>query len=69
MKTIKIRAVEFDSAHEALEHAAVEHVNVILLEGKPCVIREDDCVRLAEAGVSFAYSCEHKGQIMTVPVN
>ena len=69
MKTLKIRAVEFDSAYEALEHAAIEHGKAVLLEGKPCVVSEDDCVRLAAAGVSFAYRCDHHGQIMTVSVN
>jgi hypothetical protein len=69
MKTVKIRALAFPSAHEAREHAAVEHTKAVLLEGKPFVVWEDDCVRLAAAGVSFAYLCEHMGQIMSVPVN
>ena len=68
-KTIKIRALAFPSAHEALEHAAIERGKAVLLDGKPCVVREDDCVHLAAAGVSFAYRCDHHSQIMTVSVN
>jgi hypothetical protein len=69
MSTLKIRALEFATTHDAIQHTEAEYGTAVLLEGRPCVVSEDDCVRLAAAGVCFAYLCDHQGQIMTVPVN
>lgn len=66
---IKIEAVEFPGAHEAIQHSEAAGGTAIRLNGKNLVVREADADRLAAAGVYFAYLCDHHGQIITVPVN
>jgi hypothetical protein len=68
-RTIEVRVTEFDCAREAIEFARAERGKAILLEDKPVVVGEDDCTRLAKAGVSFAYINLVHGKVMTVPVN
>ena len=67
-------AIEFDSALEAAQYAEAGGNRAILLGGKPFVVarREADC--LAEAGIEFAYLCDHEMpdgtfRLMTVTVN
>jgi hypothetical protein len=68
--TIEFEAVEFPSAHEAIQHGfASRHGEAILLGGKNLVVSQEDADRLAAAGVSFAYLCDDAGRIVTVPVN
>ena len=66
---IAMKAVEFATADEAIQHAAAEGGAAIDLDGKRLVVTNEDADRLEEAGVEFAYLCVHKGRIMTVPVN
>ncbi len=68
--TIEFEAVEFPSAHEAIQYSfAAGQGEAILLRGKNLVVSHRDAGRLAAAGVSFAYLCDDGGRIMTAPVN
>lgn len=74
MTTISFRAIEFETAHEAIQWAEVEGDRAILLDGRRFVVEQEEANRLAEAGVAFAYlfdrelrSGEHR--IVTVPIN
>ena len=68
--TITFEAVEFPSAHEAIQHSfASRQGEAILLGGKNLVVSQQDADRLEAAGVSFAYLCDDAGRIVTVPVN
>ena len=68
--SIKIRAIEFASASEAIQHTDASGVRVaIRVDGKYLVVEEAQAHRLVAAGVSFAYLHDHKGRIVTVPVN
>ena len=67
---ITFRAIEFPSAHEAIQHTAVDgRGEAIRLGGTNLVVSEADADRLAAAGVAFAYLCDCDGQMLTVPVN
>jgi hypothetical protein len=69
-RVIELRAVEFPSAHEAIQHAYADgRGNAIHLGGKNLVVSEADAERLAAAGVYFAYLFDYRGRILTVPVN
>ena len=68
--TIEFEAVEFPSAHEAIQHSfASRQGEAIRIAGKNLVVSWQDADRLAAAGVSFAYLCDDAGRIVTVPVN
>ena len=68
--TITFEAVEFPSAHEAIQHSfASRQGEAILLGGKNLVVSQQDADRLAAAGVCFAYLCDDAGRIVTVPVH
>lgn len=64
-----IRTTEFKTAREAIAHAAAKDMAAVLLNGKPAVVSRKDAERMETAGVSFAYLCDHKGTVVTVPVN
>jgi hypothetical protein len=69
-----IEAIEFQSAPEAIQYANASDREAILLDRKPLVVAQREADRLAEAGVEFAYLCDHEmpdgaSCIMTVPVN
>ena len=66
---MKIKAIEFKTAHEAMSHAAAEGGEAILINGNRMVVSEDTAGRLEEAKVEFAYLCDHKGRIVTILVN
>ena len=67
---IEIRALEFASAHEAIQHTeAAGWGQAILLGGKNLVVSRADADRLAALGAYFAYLCAHRGRIVTVPVH
>ena len=68
---IEIRALEFASAHEAIQHteAAGWGEAILLGEVKNLVVSRADADRLAALGAVFAYRCEHRGRSVTVPVN
>ena len=73
--TINVQAIECESNSEAIQHASASgRGEAILLGGKPMVVPQADCDRLAAAGVEFAYLCDHEladgsHRIVTVPVN
>ena len=73
--TIEFRAIEFDSAHEAVQWTeADERGEAVRLGGKNYVMDQAEADRLAAAGVEFAYLCDHQmpdgdHRIITVPVN
>ena len=72
---ISYHAIECESATDAIQEAnAGGFGEAIQLGGKPMVVPQADCDRLAAAGVGFAYLCDHEMpdgsfRIMTVPVN
>ena len=69
-KNIEFQTIEFDSADEAIQYAqAAGKGEAILLEGKNLVVDIAVAERLAGGGVEFAYLCQHKKHIVTVPVN
>jgi hypothetical protein len=69
-RTIRLRAVEFPSAHEAIQYSEADgRGTAIHLGGKNLVVAEADAERLAAAGVYFAYLFDHRGRVVTVPVN
>lgn len=73
--TIEFKAIEFDNASEAIQHAeASGRGEAIRLDGRNLVIDQGDADRLAAAGVEFAYLCDHElpdgsHRIVTIPVN
>ncbi len=73
--TIEFKAIEFKTAGEAIQWTeASGHGQAVRLDGKNYVMEEAEADRLAEAGVEFAYLCDHEmpdGEhlIITVPVN
>ena len=66
---MKIRRTEFGTMREAVAHAAANDMAAVMLEGKPATITKDDARRLESNRVYFAYLCQHKGEVFTVPVN
>jgi len=75
MKTITFQAIEFDSAGEAIQYTDADgRGRAIRLNGRNYVVEEAEAVRLAAAGVEFAYLCDHEmpdgtHRIVTIPVN
>ena len=75
MSTINIQAIECESKSDALQWAdASGQGEAVLIDGKPMVVPQADCDRLAAAGVGYAYLCDHEMpdgslRIVTVPVN
>ncbi len=73
--SIEIKAIEFPTAHEAIQWTyASGKGEAILLRGKNYVAEQSEIDRLAAAGVEFAYLCDHEmpdgtHRIITVPVN
>lgn len=73
--TIEFRAIEFKTAHEAIQWTEAGECGVaVRLDGKNYVMERAEADRLAAVGVEFAYLCDHEmpdGEhcIITVPVN
>jgi len=65
----EVKFFEFPTALEAVRHAAQNGGKAILMDGRNLVASEPDTQFLAGLGIEFAYLCEHKGRIVTVPVN
>jgi hypothetical protein len=68
-----IRGVPFATARAAIRKATGGK-RAITVDGKNLVVTEAEAERLAAAGISFAYLCDHRmpdgtRRIMTVPVN
>ena len=68
-RTLKFLAIPCTSAREAVRRAAATGGEAIILDGRKLVVSPEDAEKLEIAGVEFAYLCEHRGQILTVPVN
>ena len=69
-ETIQFRGTEFPTADEAIQYTEASGRGVaITIGGKNLVVEQAEADRIAAAGVSFAYLCEHHGRIVTVPVN
>lgn len=66
---MNIRVTNFKTAREAVAHAAAKDMAAVLLNGKPAAVSRKDAERMEAAGVSLAYLCDHKGKVVTVPVN
>ena len=67
---IEFQAIEFDSAGEAIQYTqAAGKGEAILVNGKNLVVEQAVADRLTANGVEFAYLCEHKKHIVTIPVN
>jgi hypothetical protein len=64
-----VHGVAFATARLALRHATTTGGAAIRLGDRTLVVRREDAERLAAAGVYFAYLGEHRGRIVTVPVN
>lgn len=75
MKTITFKAIEFDTASEAIQWTyASGHGEAVLLDGQHYAMERDEAECLAAAGIEFAYLCDHEmpdgsHRIVTVPVN
>ena len=70
VKDIEFRAIEFDVAGEAVQYAqASANGEAVLVDGKNLVVEQAVLDQLSAGGVDFAYLCEHKKQIVTIPVN
>jgi hypothetical protein len=64
------KKVEFESAHRAIEQAkAFEGGVAVLMDGKKYVMHQDYADQLIASGKELAYLCDHKGRIVTIPVN
>ncbi len=68
-RTLKFLALPCTTSREAVSRAAATGGEAILLDGRKLVVSPEDAEKLEIAGISFAYLCDHYGQIMTVPVN
>ncbi len=74
MPTITFKAIEFDTAGDALQHTEAAGGEAILLDGRNFVMSQDEADRIAAAGIEFAYLVHHEMpdgeyRIMTIPMN
>jgi len=66
---MNIHVTEFKTARGAIAHAAAKDMAAVHLNGRPAVVSRKGAERMEAAGVSFAYLCDHKGKLVTIPVN
>ena len=67
---MKIRASEFETRGEAVQWANADgRVVALTVDGMNLVTSQSEADKMQARGVEFAYLGEHKGQIVTVPVN
>jgi hypothetical protein len=74
MQAISFKAIEFESAGEALQYTEAAGGKAVLLDGRNFVMTQDEADRIAAAGGEFAYLVQHEmpdgeWRIMTIPVN
>ena len=74
--TIEFQAIEFETAHEAIQYYNASGYGdaVITLNGKCYVTHKAEADRLDADGIAFAYLHDHEmpdgtHRIVTVPVN
>lgn len=65
---VTVMATLYASNGDAIQHANILGGKAVLTD-RPMVVSEEDADRMAAAGVEFAYLCDVRGQIVTVPVN
>ncbi len=64
-----VRRFEFKTMRDAVAHAAAADFAALMLDGKPTTISREHARHLEEHGIYFAYICQHKGELFTIPVN
>ncbi len=74
MFDFSFKAIEFETAGDAIQHTEAAGGEAILFNARPFVVTADEAKRIAAAGVEFAYLVEHETpngdlQIVTIPVN
>jgi hypothetical protein len=74
MRTITFKAIEFENAHEAIQHTEAAGGDAIFLDGRNFVMTQGEVTRLGAAGVEIAHLVNHEmpdgeQRIMTIPVN
>ena len=73
--TIEFQAIEFRTAHEAIQWTEAGECGVaIMLDGKKYVMDRAEAERLAATAIEFAYLCDHEmpdgsHRLVAVPVN
>lgn len=67
---LHLDAIEFQTYRAAVDYAVTtnERYKAIFLNG-PKAMKSDDVDRLVDAGVAFSFLCDHKGRVVTIPVN
>ncbi len=73
-KEITFKAYEFDTAHEAIQHASAEGGEAVLVYGRKMVVDSATLDMLYAARVEFAHLCDHEmpdgtHRIITVPID
>ena len=69
MDEIRVEGVRFAEAREAVTHARMYGADAIRFAGRILVVEREEAVRLERENFAFAYLCEFKGRIVTVPAN
>ena len=74
MHDFSFKAIEFETAGDALQHTEAAGGKAILFNARNFVVTTDEAIRIERAGVEFAYVVEHEMpggecQILTIPVN
>ena len=74
MQNITFKAIEFETAGDAIQHTEAAGGEAILLDGRNFVMTEAEVTRLGAAGTEFAYLVQHEMpdgdcRIMTIPIN
>ena len=72
--TIEFKAIEFETAHQAIQWSEADGGEAILVDGKNFVVDQAEADRLAAAGVDMAWLHDHEmpngeHRIITVPIN
>ncbi len=74
MKDFTFKAIEFQTARDAIQHTEAAGGEAILLGARNFVVTRDEATRVAIAGIEFAYLVPHETpdgdyRIFTIPVN
>ena len=64
------KKAEFESARRAIEQATAFDGGVaVLMDGKNYVMHQNYADELVARGKELAYLCDHRGRIVTIPIN
>lgn len=66
---MKFKAIEFETAHQAIEHSEASGGCAIWINNKNLSVTAKEAERLMDSRISFAYLADHNGTIATIPVN